>query len=107
MPLFCVTDRQLFVLIWYFHHLDSIWFLCALAQDIAHDHDTESDDWHIALEALCEVIKQNMYWRACFTWVLKTWCFAYVYDNHSSLVLKFNPPILLLYCWFHWTYLPP
>ncbi|RLM79518.1 uncharacterized protein C2845_PM12G27110 [Panicum miliaceum] len=26
------------------------------AQDIAHDHDTESDDWHIALEALCEVL---------------------------------------------------
>ncbi|KAJ1281057.1 hypothetical protein BS78_04G279100 [Paspalum vaginatum] len=26
------------------------------SQDIAHDHDTESDDWHIALEALCEVL---------------------------------------------------
>ncbi|KAK3159100.1 hypothetical protein QOZ80_2AG0145700 [Eleusine coracana subsp. coracana] len=26
------------------------------AQDIAHDHDTESEDWHIALEALCEVL---------------------------------------------------
>ncbi|WVZ73662.1 hypothetical protein U9M48_021945 [Paspalum notatum var. saurae] len=24
--------------------------------DIAHDHDTESDDWHIALEALCEIL---------------------------------------------------
>ncbi|KAK3155288.1 hypothetical protein QOZ80_2BG0201260 [Eleusine coracana subsp. coracana] len=26
------------------------------AQDIVHDHDTESEDWHIALEALCEVL---------------------------------------------------
>ncbi|KAL6635128.1 hypothetical protein ACP70R_027799 [Stipagrostis hirtigluma subsp. patula] len=26
------------------------------SQDIAHDHDTESEDWHIALEALCEVL---------------------------------------------------
>ncbi|XP_044951187.1 uncharacterized protein LOC123401436 isoform X3 [Hordeum vulgare subsp. vulgare] len=26
------------------------------AQDIAHDHDIESEDWHIAIEALCEVL---------------------------------------------------
>ncbi|XP_062222011.1 uncharacterized protein LOC133921230 isoform X2 [Phragmites australis] len=26
------------------------------SQDIAHDHDTESEDWHIALDALCEVL---------------------------------------------------
>uniref|UniRef100_A0A0E0HL73 AAA+ ATPase domain-containing protein n=1 Tax=Oryza nivara TaxID=4536 RepID=A0A0E0HL73_ORYNI len=24
--------------------------------DIVHDHDTESEDWHIAIEALCEVL---------------------------------------------------
>uniref|UniRef100_A0A0D9VL18 AAA+ ATPase domain-containing protein n=1 Tax=Leersia perrieri TaxID=77586 RepID=A0A0D9VL18_9ORYZ len=24
--------------------------------DIMHDHDTESEDWHIAIEALCEVL---------------------------------------------------
>lgn len=49
-------------LIWKFQapwlHLVS---LC-LAQDIVHDHDTESEDWHIAIEALCEVIYQTMYW---------------------------------------------
>ncbi|KAF0933020.1 hypothetical protein E2562_013776 [Oryza meyeriana var. granulata] len=26
------------------------------SQDIVHDHDTESEDWHIAIEALCEVL---------------------------------------------------
>jgi hypothetical protein len=26
-----------------------------LAQDIAHDHDTQAEDWHIAIEAFCEV----------------------------------------------------
>jgi hypothetical protein len=31
------------------------------SQDIVHDHDTESEDWHIAIEALCEVIYQTMY----------------------------------------------
>ncbi|KAL0912495.1 hypothetical protein M5K25_018469 [Dendrobium thyrsiflorum] len=25
-------------------------------QDIAYDHDTEAEDWHIAIEALCEVL---------------------------------------------------
>ncbi|KAL6861777.1 hypothetical protein ACP4OV_017477 [Aristida adscensionis] len=25
-------------------------------QDIVHDHDTQSEDWHIAIEALCEVL---------------------------------------------------
>ncbi|XP_040376870.1 uncharacterized protein LOC102705413 isoform X2 [Oryza brachyantha] len=26
------------------------------SQDIVHDHDAESEDWHIAIEALCEVL---------------------------------------------------
>ncbi|CAL5043678.1 unnamed protein product [Urochloa decumbens] len=26
------------------------------AQDIEHDHDTQAEDWHIAIEALCEVL---------------------------------------------------
>lgn len=36
-----------------------IWFPLNLAQDIAHDHDIESEDWHIAIEALCEVIGER------------------------------------------------
>ena len=39
-----------------------IWFPLNLAQDIAHDHDIESEDWHIAIEALCEVICENIYY---------------------------------------------
>jgi hypothetical protein len=38
-------------------------FPFTLAQDIAHDHDIESEDWHIAIEALCEVICQNTIWH--------------------------------------------
>ncbi|WVZ81894.1 hypothetical protein U9M48_029222 [Paspalum notatum var. saurae] len=26
-------------------------------QDIVHDHDTQAEDWHIAMEALCEVLQ--------------------------------------------------
>ncbi|OQU76102.1 uncharacterized protein LOC8081281 isoform X1 [Sorghum bicolor] len=26
------------------------------SQDIEHDHDTQAEDWHIAIEALCEVL---------------------------------------------------
>ena len=31
-----------------------------LAQDIERDHDTQAEDWHIALEALCEVFYLNI-----------------------------------------------
>ena len=41
-------------------------FPLTLAQDIVHDHDIESEDWHIAIEALCEVIYQNIIWHICF-----------------------------------------
>jgi hypothetical protein len=30
-------------------------FFYTLAQDIVHDTDIQSEDWHIAIEALCEV----------------------------------------------------
>lgn len=43
-----------------------IWFPLNLAQDIAHDHDIESEDWHIAIEALCEVICENIYYAYIF-----------------------------------------
>jgi hypothetical protein len=44
-----------------------------LAQDIAHDHDIESEDWHIAIEALCEVIRQNIF------------CHIYVFFHYQKL----------------------
>ena len=30
------------------------------AQDIVHDRDTQAEDWHIAIEAFCEVICQTI-----------------------------------------------
>jgi hypothetical protein len=59
MPLPCFSDMPFVVR---FDLTTFIWsdFPCTLAQDIAHDHDIESEDWHIALEALCEVISQKI-----------------------------------------------
>jgi hypothetical protein len=42
------------------------------AQDIEHDHDTQAEDWHIAIEALCEVfclqiiVAYNLYYLDIF-----------------------------------------
>lgn len=30
-------------------------FCLILVQDIVHDLDTQAEDWHMAMEALCEV----------------------------------------------------
>ncbi|KAG2605364.1 hypothetical protein PVAP13_4NG079600 [Panicum virgatum] len=42
-------------------------------QDIEHDHDTQAEDWHIAIEALCEVLPSLqpaiVYFPDSFQWL--------------------------------------
>ncbi|KAK8931420.1 Katanin p60 ATPase-containing subunit A1 [Platanthera zijinensis] len=55
--------------------LSSCWFDI---QDIEHDFDTEAEDWHIALEALCEVLPSLqpliVYFPDSYKWLLRAIC---------------------------------
>ena len=57
--MFLFPSIHMYIQFEYSSFLTMILFISS-AQDIVHDHDTQAEDWHIAIEAFCEVICQTI-----------------------------------------------